>query len=72
MARKKAKYTFGGSKCSGTCSGHSAGYDYAAAGGSTYSKYSPSFNNGMRIAQGLKPLSPKKQTGLRITVGKKR
>lgn len=72
MARKRAKYTFGGSKCQGNCSGHSAGYDYVIGGGSTYSKYSPSFNNGMRIAFGLKPISAKRQTGLRITVGKKR
>lgn len=69
---KRAKYTFGGSKCRGNCSGHSAGWDYATNGGTQYSRYSPSFNNGMRIALGMKPISARKQSSLRITVGPKR
>lgn len=70
MARKRAKY-FQGSRCKGNCSGHQAGADYVANGGTMYSRTSPSFNNGMRIAQGLKPISARKQAGLKITYRRK-
>ena len=43
---------FKGSPCLTDCGGHNAGYKYAQSGGSLPSKYSPSFNNGMKIAQG--------------------
>jgi len=43
---------FKGSPCLTDCGGHSAGYKYANSGGSLPSRYSPSFNNGMKIAQG--------------------
>ncbi len=55
MARRRVQ-RFRGSRCSGNCSGHMAGYDYSQAGGAQYSRSSPSFNNGMRIAQGLAPI----------------
>jgi hypothetical protein len=41
-----------GSECKVDCGGHKAGASYARKGGSTPSKYSPSFNKGMKIAQG--------------------
>tara|TARA_R100000951_G_scaffold7923_1_gene7276 strand:+ start:262 stop:588 length:327 start_codon:yes stop_codon:yes gene_type:complete len=44
---------FKGSQClTGDCGGHRAGFKYANQGGGLPSKYSPSFNNGMKIAQG--------------------
>ncbi len=43
---------FKGSQCLTDCSGHRAGFRYANSGGSLPSRYSPSFNNGMKIAQG--------------------
>ena len=45
-----AKYK--GSPCKGDCSGHRAGARYARNGGSQYSPYSSSFNNGMNIEMG--------------------
>ena len=41
-----------GSPCKVDCGGHRAGAKYVRSGGSTPSKNSPSFNKGMRIAQG--------------------
>jgi hypothetical protein len=41
-----------GSPCTKDCGGHRAGARYARSGGSTPSRKSPSFNKGMRIAQG--------------------
>ena len=55
MARRQVQ-RFHGSRCLGNCSGHAAGYAYAQSGGTQYSRNSPSFNNGMRIAQGLAPI----------------
>ena len=55
MATRKPN-TFQGSVCTDQCQGHRAGYDYAQSGGSQYNLSSPSFTNGMRIAQGLTPL----------------
>lgn len=49
MARKPS---FMGSKCTKDCSGHQAGWDYANSGGSKPNPASPSFNNGMAIANG--------------------
>jgi len=43
---------FKGSQCTVDCGGHRAGFRYANSGGSLPSRYSPSFNNGMKIAQG--------------------
>lgn len=60
MARKKTLY-FQGSACKTDCSGHQAGYAYALAGGTRPARGSTSFNNGMRIAQGLKPIKPRKK-----------
>ena len=40
-----------GSPCRGNCSGHRAGARYVRRGGRTTTRRSPSFNNGMRIAQ---------------------
>jgi hypothetical protein len=48
MATRKYK----GSTCSADCGGHRAGARYYRGGGRTPSPYSPSFNKGMRIAQG--------------------
>lgn len=42
----------GMSECKGDCSGHRAGYRYAKGGGTLPSRWSSSFNNGMRIALG--------------------
>ena len=59
MATKKSRLRasyFQGSRCLTDCSGHQAGYDYANAGGTVPSGVSRSFDNGMRIANGLKPL----------------
>lgn len=56
MARKKGKKKVnvykGVSACKTDCSGHRAGARYARSGGSDPSPHSPSFNKGMRIAQG--------------------
>lgn len=46
-----AKYR-GLSVCKTDCSGHRAGASYARSGGATPSRYSRSFNNGMKIANG--------------------
>lgn len=43
---------FKGSQCLTDCGGHRAGFRYANSGGSLPSRFSPSFNNGMKIAQG--------------------
>jgi|TARA_R110002073_G_scaffold80996_1_gene194615 hypothetical protein len=43
-----------GSPCKVDCGGHRAGAAYARKGGSQPSRYSPSFNKGMKIAQGGK------------------
>lgn len=52
--RKKAKpSTFVGRNCKSTCAGHRAGYAYARNGGTQFSKYSKSFNRGMRLFMGL-------------------
>lgn len=40
------------STCKGDCSGHRAGYAYGRGGGTRPSRWSSSFNNGMRIALG--------------------
>lgn len=45
-----------GSRCLGNCDGHRAGYNYANHGGTQPSGTSRSFDNGMRIANGIKPL----------------
>ena len=43
---------FKGSQClTGDCGGHRAGFKYANQGGGLPSKYSPSFNNGMKMIQ---------------------
>tara|TARA_B110000902_G_C14094044_1_gene508029 strand:- start:514 stop:687 length:174 start_codon:yes stop_codon:yes gene_type:complete len=46
-----SKRLYKGSPCTKDCGGHRAGARYARSGGTTPSK-SPSFNKGMRIAQG--------------------
>lgn len=45
-----AKYR--GSPCITDCSGHRAGAGYFRSGGRSKTRSSPSFNKGMRIAQG--------------------
>ena len=44
-----AKYY--GKQCLTNCDGHKAGRRYAMAGGRALTRSSPSFNEGMRIAQ---------------------
>jgi hypothetical protein len=44
-----SKPIFKGSLCKQKCGGHRAGWNYAKDGGSTPSKSSKSFNNGMKI-----------------------
>ena len=41
-----------GSPCTKDCGGHRAGAKYARTGGTQRSSSSPSFNTGMRIANG--------------------
>ena len=61
---------FKGSPCLTDCGGHSAGFKYANSGGSLPSKYSPSFNNGMKIAQGT--FETPKAKAKRLAANKKR
>ena len=44
--------TYRGSQCKTDCSGHRAGARYFRGGGRSKTISSPSFNKGMRIAQG--------------------
>lgn len=54
---------FRNSRCLTDCGGHRAGYRYATGGGRTPSKYSPSFNKGMRIGmKAVKARSKHKKT----------
>jgi len=50
MAKKKPG-TYYGFNCTQDCGGHRAGYRYAKDGGRILSRSSPSFSEGMRIAQ---------------------
>ena len=45
--------TYKGSQCKGNCAGHRSGARYARGGGRTLTRSSSSFNNGMRIQQGV-------------------
>jgi hypothetical protein len=61
---------FKGSQCLTDCGGHSAGFKYANSGGSLPSRFSPSFNNGMKIAQGT--FETPKAKAKRLAANKKR
>jgi hypothetical protein len=50
---------FKGSVCKGACYGHRAGWNYAKHGGTTPSKSSSSFNNGMKIYLKQLPRRPR-------------
>ena len=47
-----SKRIYKGSRCKADCGGHRAGAAYARKGGTQPSRYSPSFNKRMKIAQG--------------------
>lgn len=62
---------FKGSQClTGECGGHRAGFKYANNGGGLPSRFSPSFNNGMKIAQGT--FETPKAKAKRLAANKKR
>lgn len=55
---------FKGYNClTGACGGHKAGYKYGKNGGGTPSPFSPSFNEGLAIAQGLLKTPTQKVVG---------
>jgi hypothetical protein len=50
---------FRSSRCKADCGGHRAGYAYAIGGGRQPSKYSSSFNTGLRI--GIKAVKQRRK-----------